>query len=296
MPFSGPETAATRLMPLLPAEHSCQGQHRTQPASAFPRAEAGKEGTGEAMTRSASFPQNDTQTLAPVPWEQSCSLPAGRGCGAEVLPAPGLLLLLLLLLSQLFRGQTVPHSGNSGLLGSSAAQQLQNTRGFCEERAERLQLQGGRSPELPEELLSLPSPRLHSSGALAATQISRFLSTWLFWVTWPHKQFVPTRVLPHRQPENKYLGCQNQQCPNPQLPPPFCHSISDGVASSPWSESSYFSGASVSNRKKSRLMVNTRQMCSDSASKLHFRDPTEQSAALQTHHCLPLCQLLHCLM
>lgn len=81
-------------MPLLPAEHSHQGQPRTQPASAFSRAKAGKEGTEEATTHLASFPQNDTQTLAHVPWEQSCSLPAGRGCGAEVLQAPGLLLLL----------------------------------------------------------------------------------------------------------------------------------------------------------------------------------------------------------
>lgn len=174
-----------------------------------------------------------------------------------------------------FRGQTVPHSGNSGLLGSSPAKQLQNSRGCCEEQAKRLQLQGGRSPELLEELLSLSSPRLRSFGS--DTDL-RFPFHVVILGDMAPQAVVPTQVLPHgrhRQPENKYLGCQNQQCSNagPQLPPPFCHSISDGVAS-PRSESSYFSGANVSNGGKSRLMVNTRQMCTDSASKLHLREHT----------------------
>lgn len=58
-----------------------------------------------------------------------------------------------------------------GLLCSFPEKVLQNTERRSEEEGKRLSFQGARSPELPKELLSLSSPQLHSSEALAATRI-----------------------------------------------------------------------------------------------------------------------------
>lgn len=58
-----------------------------------------------------------------------------------------------------------------GLLRSFPEKELQTTPPCSEEEGKRLQLQGARSPELPEDLLSLSSPQLHSTGALAVKQI-----------------------------------------------------------------------------------------------------------------------------
>lgn len=207
------------------------------------------------MTHLDSFPQNDTQALAHIPWEKSCSLPPswkmwGRGaaggdaggCGAEVLP-----------------GGDAPGAGRA-LPRPNSATQWQHPDCFTPP-----QRRGHKSPRDAARKrvrgYSFKEPRSSWRAAVFIQPTAEGLwQQHRFNVSFPPVYFQPRSVWCHgptssrelhhcRQPEYKHLSCQSQQCLNPgsQLPLPVCHRYSDRVASLR-SEQLRFPGATISNR------------------------------------------------